>query len=65
MVTVSECGSHAVIGAVIGGTVGKGCGEQVLARQLYPRLAGDWLLIAWGWAMAVAFVHEYLKEIPK
>jgi hypothetical protein len=46
VVTVSECGSHAVVGAVIGGTVGKGSGEQVLARQLYPRLEEDWLLIA-------------------
>jgi hypothetical protein len=46
VVTVSECGSHAVVGAVIGGTVGKGSGEQVLARELYPRLEEDWLLIA-------------------
>jgi Insertion element 4 transposase N-terminal len=46
VVTVSECGSHAVVGAAIGGTVGKGSGEQVLARQLYPRLEDDWLLIA-------------------
>jgi len=46
VVTISECGSHAVVGAVIGGTVGKGTGEQVLARQLYPRLEEDWLLIA-------------------
>ncbi len=46
VVTISECGSHAVVGAVIGGTVGKGTGEQALARQLYPRLEEDWLLIA-------------------
>jgi hypothetical protein len=46
VVTISECGSHAVVGAAIGGTVGKGSGEQVLARQLYPRLEEDWLLIA-------------------
>jgi len=46
VVTISECGSHAVVGAVIGGTVGKGTGEQVLARQLYPGLEEDWLLIA-------------------
>src|SRR5215470_4087606 len=44
VVTISECGSHAVVGAVIGGTAGKGTGEQVLARQLYPRLEEDWLL---------------------
>jgi hypothetical protein len=46
VVTISECGSHAVVGAAIGGTAGKGTGEQVLARQLYPRLEDDWLLIA-------------------
>ncbi len=46
VVTISECGSHAVVGAAIGGTAGKGSGEQALARQLYPGLAGDWLLIA-------------------
>src|SRR5215470_15213156 len=46
VVTISECGSHAVVGAALGGTVGKGTGEQVLARQLYPRLEEDWLLIA-------------------
>lgn len=46
VVTIGECGSHAVVGAAIGGTVGKGTGEQVLARQLYPRLQEDWLLIA-------------------
>jgi hypothetical protein len=46
VVTVSECGSHAVAGAAIGGTTGKGSGEQTLARQLYPRLEQDWLLLA-------------------
>jgi Insertion element 4 transposase N-terminal len=46
VVTISECGSHAVVGATIGGTVGKGSGEQALARQLYPWLEEDWLLIA-------------------
>jgi Insertion element 4 transposase N-terminal/Transposase DDE domain len=46
VVTVSECGSHAVVDAAIGGVAGKGAGEQSLARGLYPRLADDWLLLA-------------------
>jgi hypothetical protein len=46
VVTVSECGSHAVADAEIGGIAGKGAGEQSLARKLYRRLADDWLLIA-------------------
>jgi Insertion element 4 transposase N-terminal/Transposase DDE domain len=46
VVTVSECGSHAVVDAEIGGIAGKGAGEQSLARKLYGRLADDWLLIA-------------------
>jgi hypothetical protein len=47
VVTVSECGSHAPVLAVIGrGGPGKGSGEQSLARQLFPRLEEDWLLIA-------------------
>ena len=54
MVTVSECGSHAVVDAAIGGITGKGSGEQTLARRLYPRLEPDWLLIAdrnfYNWA---------------
>jgi len=53
VVTVSECASHAVTDAEIGGISGKGTGEQSLARKIYPRLAGDWLLIAdrnfYGW----------------
>jgi hypothetical protein len=59
VVTVSECASHAVADAAIGAVAGKGAGEQSLARELYPRLAEDWLLIAdrnfynWaGWCMA-------------
>jgi hypothetical protein len=59
VVTLSECASHAVAGAAIGGVAGKGTGEQVLARELYPRLEADWLLIAdrafynWpGWCAA-------------
>ena len=46
VVTVSECGSHAVVDAEIGGIAGKGSGEQSLARKLYRRLEQDWLLIA-------------------
>jgi hypothetical protein len=46
VVTLSECGSHAVVAAAIGGTAGKGSGEQALARELYPDLERDWLLIA-------------------
>jgi len=59
VVTVSECASHAVADAEMGAVAGKGAGEQSLARQLYPRLADDWLLIAdrnffnWAdWCMA-------------
>jgi hypothetical protein len=46
VVTVSECASHAVVEAAIGGVAGKGAGEQSLARKLYRRLDEDWLLIA-------------------
>ena len=46
VVTISECGSHAVVDAETGGIAGKGSGEQSLARRLYGRLAQDWLLIA-------------------
>jgi len=45
VVTVSECGSHAVVDAEIGGVSGKGAGEQALARKLYARLDPDWLLL--------------------
>ena len=45
-VTVSECASHAPVLAAIGPCTSKGSGEQSLARELYPRLDGDWLLIA-------------------
>jgi hypothetical protein len=54
VVTVSECVSHAVVDAEMGGISGKGSGEQTLARRLYRRLAEDWLLIAdrnfYNWA---------------
>ena len=47
VVTVSECGSHAPVLAVMGPAAGgKGSGEQSLARKLYPRLDEDWLVIA-------------------
>ena len=61
VVTVSECASHAMVDAEIGGVTGKGSGEPALAGRLYPRLAEDWLLIAdrnfysfAGWASAAA-----------
>jgi len=54
VVSVSECASHAVVGAEMGGIAGKGSGEQTLARRLYARLEPDWLLIAdrnfYNWA---------------
>jgi hypothetical protein len=54
VVTLSECASHAVVDAQIGGITGKGSGEQALARQLYRRLEPEWLLIAdrnfYNWA---------------
>jgi Insertion element 4 transposase N-terminal/Transposase DDE domain len=46
VVTLSECASHAVVDAEMGGIAGKGSGEQTLARRLYRRLEQDWLLIA-------------------
>ncbi|HEX4099229.1 MAG TPA: transposase domain-containing protein [Pseudonocardiaceae bacterium] len=36
VVSISECGSHAVVGAEIGGIAGKGAGEQSLARRTFP-----------------------------
>jgi hypothetical protein len=46
VVTVSECGSHAPVLAAMGAAAAKGSGEQSLARELYPDLEEDWLLIA-------------------
>jgi hypothetical protein len=46
VVTVSECASHAVVDAEMGGVAGKGTGEQALARKLFRRLDEGWLLIA-------------------
>lgn len=43
VVTVSECASHAVVAAGIGGA---NTAEQKLARTLYPDLEPGWLLIA-------------------
>jgi Insertion element 4 transposase N-terminal len=54
VVTLSECASHAVVDAEIGGIAGKGSGEQTLARRLYRRCEPEWLLIAdrnfYNWA---------------
>jgi len=54
VVTVSECASHAVVDAELGGVAGKGAGEQALAGALYRRLDEDWLLIGdrnfYNWA---------------
>jgi Insertion element 4 transposase N-terminal/Transposase DDE domain len=46
VVTISECGSHAVVDVAAGPVAGKGSGEQSLARGLYDRLEPEWLLIA-------------------
>ncbi len=46
VVSISECASHSVVDAAMGGVAGKGAGEQSLARKLYRRLEEDWLLIA-------------------
>jgi len=46
VVTISECASHAVVDAGIGGVAGKGAGEHSLAGPMLRRLAEDWLLIA-------------------
>jgi Insertion element 4 transposase N-terminal len=45
-VTIAECASHAPVLAAIGPCTSKGSGEQSLARELYPQLEADWLLIA-------------------
>jgi hypothetical protein len=45
-VTVGECASHSTVLAAIGPGTSKGSGEQSLARELYPHLQDDWLLMA-------------------
>jgi hypothetical protein len=70
VVSISECGSHAMVDAEIGATCGKGSGEQSLARRLYPRLEPDWLLIAdrnfynfADWTAAVASGAQLLWRV--
>lgn len=46
VVTLVESGSHAPVGAQIGAAVGRGSGEQTMARRLYPLLEPDMLLLA-------------------
>jgi len=46
VVTISECASHAMVNARIGGVAGKGAGEHSLARPMLRQLEEDWLLIA-------------------
>jgi hypothetical protein len=46
VVTLSECGSHAMVGACIGASVGPGSGEKTLAKALYRQLDEGMLLIA-------------------
>jgi hypothetical protein len=43
LVTVSECASHAVVAAAVGGA---NTAEQKLARTLYSGLQPDWLVLA-------------------
>jgi len=43
VVTVSECGSHAVVGAAVGSA---GRGEQTVARGLLSGFAAGWLVLA-------------------
>jgi hypothetical protein len=70
VVTVSECASHAVVDAEMGGIAGKGSGEQSLAARMYPRLEEDWLLIAdrnfytWdAWTAAAASGAQLLWRV--
>jgi Insertion element 4 transposase N-terminal len=70
VVTISECASHAVVDAAMGGVAGTGAGEQSLARKLYRRLVRDWLLIAdrnffnWAdWCMAASSGAQLLWRV--
>jgi hypothetical protein len=70
VVTISECGSHAMVDAEMGGVAGAGSGEQTLAGRLYRRLSDDWLLIAdrnfytWaGWKTAAATGAQLLWRV--
>ena len=45
VLTLVESGSHAAFGAGIGPTSGKSSGEQSMARELYPLLEPDMLLL--------------------
>ena len=70
VVTISECASHAVVDARIGGVAGKGAGEQSLARPMLRRLEEDWLLIAYrnfynwqDWCAAAATGAELLWRV--
>jgi hypothetical protein len=46
VVAISECASHAMVDARIGGVAGPGAGEHALAGPMLRRLEEDWLLIA-------------------
>jgi hypothetical protein len=46
LLSLVESGSHAPFGARIGPTSGKSSGEQSMARELYPLLEPDMLLLA-------------------
>ena len=46
VVTISECGSHAVVAAALCPVAGAGSGEESLARRLWGRLEPDWLVVA-------------------
>jgi hypothetical protein len=70
VVSISECGSHAMVDAEIGPVSGEGCGEQSLAARLYGRLSQEWLLIAdrnfysWsGWQAAAASGAQLLWRV--
>ncbi|MGW6606206.1 IS4 family transposase [Streptomyces sp. NPDC055036] len=46
VVTLTECGSHAAVGAVMGPATGKGTGERSMAPALFGRLDESMLLLA-------------------